>query len=162
MAALADLPRIEDLPIPDTVRVGRGWTAHMAEMADHIGAYDTLRILEQFGGQMVYVTIDPAKNMFREIVGAEKAAILSHVYGRSRMELPVGKQAILYAKRAGVLAAARAGKLTGGQAAHILRTRRSEIRKLMNESDEGVGVRPVSLKKRVDSRQMDMFGEDAV
>lgn len=160
MTSAAELPTLADLPIPENVRPGQGWTPLMLEMADHIGPYATLKLLERFGGEVIYFPRDPSRGHLREAVGEEKAAILSKIYGGERMELPVGERVLLRARRAPVLAAVRAGKLTGGDGARILKMRRTSFSKLVS-SDEATDAEVVPLIKRTkaDPRQINMFGD---
>ncbi len=137
MTAARDLPRIEDLPLPDDVRVGPGWTDQMREMADHIGARPTLLIIAARGGEQVYVSQDPGRSPFRDIITGQAAATIAHVYGGNRLLVPIGRAALARARRAGVLAAVRAGGLTGADAARILGTSRTYLAHLVNQTDEG-------------------------
>jgi hypothetical protein len=105
--------RLDDLPIPRDVRPGKGWSPSMVEMADHIGAYDVLRICEVYGGQDIYISVDPARNVLRDIIGPEKARILSFAYCREMFPMPTGNRALYRARRAGVVALARAARNRG-------------------------------------------------
>jgi len=71
--------RPEALPIPEEARPHKSWPPLMLDMAAHIGAYATLRIVDAFAGQYIYVPLDPALSPFREVIGNEKAAVLAHV-----------------------------------------------------------------------------------
>lgn len=157
----ADLPTIDDMPIAADVRPGKGWTPQMIEMAEHIGAYATLLISQAFGGQGLYIPLDPEKNMFRDVIGPEKAAIVSQVYGGERLIIPLAHAAIHRAKRAPIVAAVRARELTIGEAAIVLKMRRDNLSRLVNASDEALDTPPLRLGRRKgDPRQMDMFADD--
>lgn len=161
MAARA-LPSIEDMPLPRDVAPGPGWSARMREMADAIGAYDTLLIVERFGGQELYVPADPDKSPFLPLIGREKAKVLSWVYRRERLAVPTAAYALARARRAGVIAAVRVGELTVTDAARVMGVRRDYASKLVNQTDEGAGTVPVQLyPARHDPRQIDLFGADA-
>lgn len=158
MTDAADLPKLAELPIPPDVAVGKGWTPFMAEMADHIGAYATLQILDRYGGEFFYVPHDAARNKLRDLIGEERTRTFSFVYGGNRLELPLGKAALTCARRAGILAAVRQGALTGDDAARILRINRTYLPKLLRDTDEGVGVPATRIRGgRVDTRQLYMF-----
>jgi hypothetical protein len=117
--------------------VGKGWTQQMREMADHIGPYLTLLISEQFGGQQIYVAADPEKNVLRPLIGDEVARIMSEVYRRERLTIPIANTALNIARRARTLAAVRANRLTIADAARRLRSSRTYISFLINHTQEG-------------------------
>lgn len=150
--------RIEDVPIPPDVKAYPNWPASMLEMAAHIGAYATLLLVDAFAGQDVYVPLDPKRSPFTDIVGAEKAGIIAHVYGRERLPIPTGRNPLLRARRQGVIAAARAGKISKKEGAAILRTPRAHFSHLINQTDEGTDAMPVAeLVRPRDTRQLEMF-----
>ncbi len=149
--------KLADLPIPETVTVTDKWPEQMQEMAAHIGPYHTLRIIERFGGQQVYIASDPEKNLFRVILDASLTRTMSQIYGRSEMELPTGKGALNEAKRAPVLASVRNGDMTVREAARILASARSYISRLVNQSEEGQSAQPLRRPGKHDPRQIDMF-----
>lgn len=162
MTDRADLPSLDDIPIPPDVVPDSSWSARMLEMADHIGPYATLRIVEAFGGEKRYITADPLKNPFRELIGDEAAAILSQVYRREYYSVPVCGTALRRARRAGVLAAVRDKSITAADAARILRTSRTYLSYLVNQTSEGNNVVPFTprIRTRVDPRQLDIFACD--
>jgi len=129
-------PLPDQLPIPRDVQVGPGWGAQMREMADHIGPYATLLIVDRWGGQQVYVAADPARNVFRDAIGAAAAETMSRIYGRETLKVPTGKPALAQARRAPIIAAVRAGEMTGAEAAARLRVNRTYISELINQRDE--------------------------
>lgn len=122
------------------VKVGKGWTAQMREMAEHIGPHKTLLISYAFGGQQIYVAANPNRNKLCVLVGDEMAKILSHVYRRERLSIPTAKTALRVAKRGPVLAAVRSGTLTISEAASMLSSSRTYVSYLINHTDEGVIV----------------------
>ncbi|RQW45310.1 hypothetical protein [Novosphingobium sp. LASN5T] len=136
---------LEDLPIPPDIKVHEYWPPLLAEMADHIGAYDTLRVVDAFAGRDVYFPMDVERSPFTQVIGREKATILSHVYGRERLPIPTGSDTLLHAKRQGVIAAIRAGRLSVVQGASILRMARRHVSRLVNKTDEGIGYAPIDL-----------------
>lgn len=135
----------EDLPIPPDARVHECWPPLLSEMADHIGAYDTLRVVEAFPGREVYIPINPENSPFRGLLGDETVKVMSHVYGRERLPIPVGSDTLLHAKRQGVIAAIRAGRLSVVRGAAILRMARRHLSRLVNQTDEGFGYAPIEL-----------------
>jgi hypothetical protein len=160
MTARADLPRLEDLPVPDDVRALPSWPESMREMADHIGARATLRVCEELGGQDIYIPLDPARSPMRTFLSQDELATIAHVYGGTRYSVPLGKTELTAARRAGVIAAVRAGQLTVTNAAIICRSTRSYLSHLVNQTDEGRGARiAAAIPKRLqhDPRQIDMF-----
>lgn len=154
----------DELPIPEDAGVGKGWTGQMIEMADHIGAYATLQVVAAFGGEYFYVPVDPAQNRLAEVIGPDKAAIVSHVYARERLRIPVGRAALAHARRQPVLAAVRAGALTIADAARMLGSTQPFVSHLVNQTGEGTGT-PVPPRLRrhrraADPRQLDLLGDD--
>lgn len=150
--------RPEDIPIPADARADAGWPPLMLDMAAHIGAYDTLRIVDAFAGQDVYMPIDPARCPFLPIVGEAKAATLAHVYGRERLPIPSGRNALMKARRAGIIALIRARRMTVVDGAAILRMPRRHLSTLVNRADEAVDAAPAVLPRPPrDPAQLDMF-----
>ena len=150
--------RPEELPIPEDARPHASWPPLMLEMAAHIGAYATLCLVDAFAGQYIYVPLDAARSPFREIVGAEKAEILSHVYGRERLPIPAGRNPLMRARRAGVIALVRSNKMTVSEAAARLRMPVRHLSTLINKTDEGTDAEPLLLLDRPrDARQIEMF-----
>lgn len=148
---------LDDLPIPEDVRPGIGWTGQMLEMADHIGAYATLLIIERFGGQIIYAPIKPTPK-YIEVLGQEKAEQFCRIYAKNRIDVPVARAALDRARRAPIIALARNGDITIGEAARRARTSRHVIKRLVNHSDEGEGVSTAALPRRPnDPRQIEMF-----
>ncbi|WP_152664038.1 hypothetical protein [Sphingomonas sp. SRS2] len=150
---------LADIPIPRDVQPGPGWSAQMREMADHIGAYDTLIISERYGGQDVYIPIDAAKNPFHPLIGAAKSRAISFVYGRLTLAIPTARYALNVARRASIIAAVRSDMLTVAHAARIMGVRRDYASKLVNRTQEGLGAEPPAIGRKVDPRQIDMFAE---
>lgn len=155
---------IDDIPLPQDVVPGPGWTGQMREMAAHIGPYATLLVVDRFGGQDVYIAADPARNVLRDLIGADKAAIMSRVYRRERLQIPTAKLALRRARRQPVIAMARAGDISIAKAAQILKSQRSYVSWLVNHGDEG-DVDPASWAKMADDirraqrdpRQIELF-----
>jgi hypothetical protein len=157
----------EELPIPENARTGEGWTNRMLEMADHIGAFRTLQLCDAFGGMRIYVPKDPERGKsygrrgsIVDVIGIGAAAKLSAIYGSEYFHFPTAKLAINRAKREPVLAAVRAGELECAAAARMLRTKRSYISHLVNQTEEGAdGPEVARGASQRDDRQMDMFGD---
>lgn len=167
-AATHEFLGYEELPIPEDAGTGEGWTNRMLEMADHIGAYRTLQLCDVFGGMRIYIPKDPEKGKtygrrgsIVDVVGIGTAAKLSAIYGSEYFHFPTAKLAINRAKRAPILAAVRAGELECAAAARMLRTKRSYVSHLVNQTDEGAGGPEVSRRaSQRDARQIDLFGDD--
>lgn len=150
--------RPEQLPIPEDARPHKSWPPLMLDMAAHIGAYATLRIVDAFAGQYIYVPIDPSRSPFADVVGSERAATLAQVYGRERLPIPSGRNALMRARRAGVIALVRSGRMTVSEAAARLRMPVRHLSTLINKTDEGTDAEPALLLERPrDARQLDMF-----
>lgn len=66
----------------------RGWPASLVSLAELIGMAATLRLVEAYGGDGVYVpqTVDPDKP-FVQIAGLTAAEILVQHYGGERLEI---------------------------------------------------------------------------
>lgn len=157
---------VDTLAIPQDIRVGEGWTSQMREMADHIGAYATLMVCEHFGGQDVYIAADPDRNVLRDVIGPEKARIMSQVYRRETIAVPMARLALARARRGAVIALARRGEITIRAAAQVLKTTRSYMSHLVNHGDEGDDAPAASVAEvrrtmapifKKDPRQIDMF-----
>ncbi len=150
---------IHDLPIPEDAQPTRLWTGQMLEMAAHIGAYATLQLVDRVGGQSILIPMDPARNRLVDVIGTEKTAIVSRVYGGNFLSVPVGHAALSEARRAPVIAAIRAGQLTINAAVPILRLSRTTISAIVNHSDEGTGaVQAIALPRpKADPRQLRLF-----
>lgn len=150
----------QELPIPEDVQPGQGWSPVMIAMADHIGAFDVLRLCDTYGGQAVYFPQDPAKAPFVDVLGREKAERLSAAFRLEKITLPTGRYALSVARRAGVLASVRAGGITIAEAAALLRMRRNSVSTLL-KSGEAQGYSPSQPAiRKVDSRQLEMFPGD--
>ncbi|MBN8844824.1 MAG: hypothetical protein J0H88_16405 [Sphingomonadales bacterium] len=152
---------LSDLPIPANSVVTGKWTAQMCEMADHLGPFRTLLVIDALGGQQIDVPKSAERNRMAAIIGEEGAKIMSRIYGGNRMKVPVGRPALNEARRAGVIAAIRDGKMSIGEAVPILGTSHNYISHLVNKTDEGKETRALDLSKlarrRYDPRQLDMF-----
>lgn len=161
MTSLADLPttRIEELPIPTDITVGKKWTPAMQEMALHIGAYATMQIVDKFGGLELYVPRSADGWHVAELIGTEAARRMCATYGRERLPIPVARAAVNAAKRQGIIAAVRAKRLSLTAGAHILRTSRTYLSLLVNGSDEGADALPMLPAPRVHFGQFEMFDD---
>ncbi|SCW55883.1 hypothetical protein SAMN02927924_01342 [Sphingobium faniae] len=149
---------IHDLPIPADVQADAAWPPIMLEMAAHIGAYETLCIVDAFAGQDVYVPVDPHRNPFLDIIGADKAATFTHAFQRERLPIPAGRRPLEKARRAGVVAAVRAKRMTVVEGAAILRMPRRHLSRLISKTDEGSKATPFVFPARPrDPAQLDMF-----
>lgn len=148
---------LADLPIPKDIAITRVWPEQLVEMADHIGAYHALRVVERFGGQKIYVAADAERNILREVLDARLTKITSHVYGRQEIDLPVARAALTEARRAPVIASIRNGDMTVAEAARILGTARSYVSRLVNRSNEAEGAAPLRRPSLRDPRQIEMF-----
>lgn len=151
---LSALPHPDTLPIPDDVQPNRYWSPLLVEISDHIGPRLALELVARFGGQFIRVPKNADRSPFAAAIGTDAAAILSHVFGGERIELPVASAALAHARRQGVIYNVRAGELPLSQAARILRTSRRYVMRLVNEKAEGTA--PVQVRRHHD-HQLDMF-----
>ena len=150
--------RPEELPIPEDAKPHKSWPPLMLDMAAHIGAYATLKIVDAFAGQFIYVPLDSSRSPFTDVIGADKAAVLAHVYGRERIPIPSGRNALMRARRGGILALVRAKKMTISEGAARLRMPVRHLSTLINKTDEGTDAEPALILERPrDARQLDMF-----
>jgi hypothetical protein len=78
---------LHDLPIPIDVQPDSSWTDVMIELADHIGAYAALLLVDAKGGTDPYIPVNAVGSRFAPIIGEDKAAILHRVYGLERLQL---------------------------------------------------------------------------
>jgi hypothetical protein len=153
--------RPDDLPIPVDAKAHSSWPPIMLEIAAHIGAYDTLRIVDAYAGQRVYIPIDASRNPLRDLIGSDKAAIMSQVFGIETLLIPSGRRPLERARRAGVVALVRAKKMTVSDAAALLRMAPRHLTTLINKTDEGTDDEPlVMLERPRDARQLEMFEPD--
>ncbi len=150
--------RPEDLPIPIDAKAHRSWPPIMLEIAAHIGAYDTLRLVDAYAGQRLYVPIDASRSRLGELIGSEKAAIMSQVFGVETLLIPSGRRPLERARRAGVIALVRTKKMTVSEAAALLRMAPRHLTTLINKTDEGTDAEPLlTLERPRDARQLEMF-----
>ncbi|MBX9813232.1 MAG: hypothetical protein K2X76_00870 [Sphingomonas sp.] len=145
------------LEIPRDVAPGPGWSAQMCELADYIGAYDTLRLCEAFGGQELYISANPARSPFTGVIGAEKASIITRAFSGNVLAVPTARYALALAKRAPLIEAARAGSITIAEAARRLGLRRDYVSRLVNNDAQSEAKRPSRSSRPTDGRQLDMF-----
>lgn len=154
-------PSLDDMPISPDVRVDGRWPESMQEMAAHIGAYATLLLHDAVGGQDRYIPLDP-DNWMVPVIGAQKAAVMSRIYGRERLSFPTASRPLRQARRAAVLAAIRAGQISVNQAAQIRGMgSRTFISQLLNHTPRDPDVRPALPRRDSrDARQLCMFDGD--
>lgn len=130
----------------------------MRDMADCIGAYETLLISDRYGGQEIYIPADATKNPFLPLIGAAKARALSWTYRRITLPVPTAGYALRRARRAGIVAAVRSGDCTVADMARMLGIRRDYASKLVNQTDEGRETLPLlALTPRQDHRQLSLL-----
>lgn len=152
-----DLPRYDELPIPSEVSVGTGWSPLMVEIADHIGPYATLKLLERYGGEHFRISRASRRNPFVEAIGEEAARVFCEAFHGEKIDLPTGHDAIWRARAKPIINRVRHGALTIADAARILRVRRTRIHAVLAEGD-AAGEPPRRRKGREpDPRQIDMF-----
>lgn len=142
----------DQLPIPRDACVTDRWPSQMVEMAQHIGPYSTLRVVDTFGGEYLYIPERAASSRLRAVVGDAKAEILSQVYGRERVHIPTAKKVLGFARRQPVVAAARVGLITMADAARMLRTTSTFMSHLVHHTNEGVGAEPAVMLSSLESR----------
>lgn len=124
----------------------------MLEMAELIGPAATLRLIAAFGGGDLYVPMTmPDDHPIVQAIGLSAGQKLAEFYGRERLDLPVGNQALAAAGRQPVLAQVAAGKLSRQQAARQLGTSTRYVRQLlatpriMRTTKSGVAQRMAQL-----------------
>lgn len=162
-----NFPGADIADIPEDVTPGKGWTPFMLEMADHIGAYATILLVARFGGQRIYIPADPERGKhyedrgtIRDLIGKQKAQILSHVYRREYLSIPTAKYALRRARREGLVASARAGDITAAEAARRIGTTRPYMSHLVNHTDEGDDdAAPPPRPSAASHGQMHLFGD---
>jgi hypothetical protein len=161
-----NFPPPDRLPIPEDVRPGPGWTDQMLEMADHIGPYRTLQLVERFGGMRIYIPADPERGKVYEgrgsiidVIGIGAAAKLSAIYRREYLIIPTARYALARARRQALIASARAGRLSIAEAARQFGTSRPYMSELVNNSDEATGHRSARPSAR-STGQADLFGDE--
>lgn len=162
-----NFPPMDGLPIPEDVQPGPGWTDRMVEMADHIGAYRTLLLVERFGGMRIYIPAEydrgkvyEGKGSIRDVIGEEAAQTLSRVYRREFFQVPTARHAIARARRQGIIASVRARRITASEASRILGTSRTYLSHLVNQTEEGCADGDPPPCPRTSSSQMDLFGDE--
>lgn len=142
----AFLPCFNDLPIPSEAQVQDFWPDQLKELADFVGPYHALRIVDRLGGRQVRIPTERVEgSVFRQALPREVADELTQAYAGCEMELPVARSALDYARRQPLIAAVRAGKITVRTAAIILGSARTYVSQLVNRTDEGVGHEPIVL-----------------
>lgn len=152
----ADLPSFDALPIPPDVTVGTGWSPLMAEIADHIGPYATLKLLERFGGENFRISRASRRDRFAEVIGEDAARAFQEAFHGEKLDLPTGRDAIWRAKAKPIIEQVTDGHLTIADAARILRVGRTRIHALLSEG-ERAGVPRRRKRHLPDPRQIDMF-----
>lgn len=136
------LPCLDDIPIPLNCRIDRRWPELMEEMADHIGAYATVRIAEVFGGRFLYVPITVECSPFTAIVGLEVAAIMAKIFGGERIPVAPMRKAIRHIRICQLVRLVRAKRLTTTDAARIANIAIRHMSTMVN-SDEYVDDYPL-------------------
>jgi hypothetical protein len=162
-----NFPPPDELPIPEDVQPGDGWTERMLEMADHIGPYRTLLLVDRFGGMRIYIPADWTKGKvyegrgsIRQVAGDEAARILSDIYRREYIVVPTAKAAVARARRGAVIASVRQGDMSGAGAAKLLGTSRTYLSHLVNQTDEGLAPGETPRSSHRHAGQPDLFGEE--
>lgn len=153
---MTPLPRLDDLPIPSDATVGTGWSPMMVEIADHIGPYATLKLLERCGGDHFRVSARRVHPRFADAIGEEAAELFCKAFDGSKIDLPTGHAAIWRAKALPILERVRCNALTIADAARILRVARTRIHAVLVEQEKA-GAPKRRKGKLVDPRQIDMF-----
>lgn len=152
------LPRrggIHDLPIPEDAVVDETWCETMRTMAEYIGAYDTLRLVDALGGLNVRFALNPRPNSrVVQAVGMDLARRIGQFYNDNKMNLPVGHKALKRARLRPILTKVRTGEMSTQEAAILTRLTRNCI---SNYVRKGYDRLPGELPKRKDDRQFDMF-----
>ena len=132
-AADGRLVRVDDLPIPHDASVGIGWSPLMVEIADHIGVYATLKLLERFGGENFRISRASRRDRFAEVIGEAAARAFQEAFHGEKLDLPIGRDAIWRAKAKPIVDRVREGSINIADAARILRVGRTRIHALLDE-----------------------------
>jgi hypothetical protein len=115
------LPRLSEIPVPDTIRVDRDWPEQLREMADYIGAPAALRFAQAYGGLDEYIPAKlPADHKLRLVLGDHPAEALSAAYGNNRIVVPVGRRVLEKLRRGHVLHKINTGEISKREAARLL------------------------------------------
>lgn len=139
------LPRLSDIPIPPNIRPDESWPPSLVEVADHVGAYNALLLVERFGGDRFRVASD---YKLSPLFAIWPPSVVEHFHFNFAHELfwvPTAKTALNRARRGAVLAAVRAGTLTGNDAAVILETSRRQVGTMLHYYGEGLDSAPIAL-----------------
>lgn len=133
-AADGRLLRIDELPIPEDATAGLGWSPLMLEIADHIGPYATLKLLDALGGEHIRVSGTAAqRELLAAAIGAVKSTVFQNAFRGCKLDLPVARYAMLRAKGRPVLQAVAQRELKIADAARILGVGRTRVHDLLSE-----------------------------
>lgn len=163
LRAFAEAPEaVVPLPIPRDVKPSAAWPESMIEMADHIGAYAAMLIVEKFGGLRVKFATDPELSAAKPVIAAAANRKLSEIYGNQTIEVPLAPRALREARMAGVLADLRAHRMTYTDA--VIRLRQGGIRVSVTQLAQ-LAARPPAPPKPRPARparpaQLQMFEEE--
>lgn len=141
--------KLADFAIPSTIEQDGGWGAGMRDLAQQIGPYATLLMCDVFGGQSIYFprNADQSRGMNRivNLIDDGPTRALCQAFGGRHVAVPKASTVLARARRAVVLSHARAGNLAVASAAAILGVTRNYAGRLINHTDEGLGVEPTTL-----------------
>ena len=146
-------PTVDQLPIPPDARPNGYWTQTMMDMEAVVGAYATLLIVDEYGGDHVDIpkSIDHAAELV-DLVGDVSARAFLQVYGGERLYISLAPDAIKWAKSAPIVEDVKAGRTTVSAAARRLRMKRTTLSAYLNNKA------PKSMTKPPDPRrQFDLF-----
>jgi hypothetical protein len=161
MSVLAALPKkrppLSDLPIPQDVAVDETWCWTLHEMADHMGAFAVLQLVDQIGGLQLYIPKSADGWFVSDIIGRAAADILAHIYIGEKLDLPVGRTELFGARAGPLIAAIRADQMTYTEAAFALHTSRKHIWHLVKRTPRAWGVKPRLRQSADDLAQLSLF-----
>lgn len=163
LRAFAEAPEtVEPLPIPRDVKPSAAWPDSMIEMADHIGAYAAMLIVEKFGGLRIKFASDPELSAAKPVIASTANRQLSEIYGNQTIEVPLAPRALREARMGGVLADLRAHRLTYTDA--VIRLRLGGIRVSVKQLAQLAARPPAPPKARAVKparpAQLAMFEEE--
>lgn len=124
-------------PSSPALRRCEGWTDQLIEMAEHIGADPTLKLIELFGGQSVYIARRPSRPSIEEAIGRAAAEKLRRIYTCEKITLPAARYLLARRRRAVIVAKARAGMISVAEAARMIGTSRTYMSHLVHHTSEG-------------------------
>lgn len=123
---------------PGSLTKREGWTPQLIELAHHIGIEPTLKPVERYGGQSVYISRKPRHPSIEEAIGSAAAELLRRIYTCERIAVPNARYLLARRNRAEIVAQARAGLIGITKAARVIGTSRTYMSHLVHHTNEGI------------------------